>query len=84
MKGWPSFEIYIARWVERDNGAGRKWSRISWSGNSKEYGPAIIGFLFTEVGEGKVLTVTYWISKKDSDKSLETLGKIFSSVKTIK
>ncbi len=64
--------------------AGRKWSRISWSGNSKEYGPAIIGFLFTEVGEGKVLTVTYWISKKDSDKSLETLGKIFSSVKTIK
>jgi hypothetical protein len=63
--------------------AGRKWSRISWSAESKEWGPAVVGFLFTEVGEGKVLTITYWISKKDSEKSLETLGKIFSSVKSI-
>ena len=62
---------------------GRKWSRISWDGNSKEWGPAVIGFLFTEVGDGKVLTITYWISKKDSEKSLETLGKIFSSVKSV-
>lgn len=64
--------------------SGRKWSRISWSGESKEWGPAVIGFLFTEVGDGKVLTITYWISKKDSEKSLETLGKIFSSVKSVK
>jgi hypothetical protein len=35
------------------------------------------------VGDGKVLTITYWISKKDSEKSLETLGKIFSSVKNV-
>jgi hypothetical protein len=62
---------------------GRKWSRISWSGESKEWGPAMIGFLFTEVGGGKVLTVTYWISKKDSEKSLDTVGKIFSSVKSV-
>jgi len=62
---------------------GRKWSRISWDGDSKEWGPAVIGFLFTEVGNGKVLTITYWISKKDSEKSLETLGKIFSSVKSV-
>lgn len=63
--------------------SGRKWSLISWSGESKEWGPAVIGFLFTEVGDGKVLTITYWISKKDSEKSLETLGKIFSSVKSV-
>jgi hypothetical protein len=62
---------------------GRKWSRISWNGESKEWGPSSIGFLFTEVGDGKVLTITYWISKKDSAKSLETLGKIFSSVKAV-
>jgi len=61
--------------------SGRKWSRISWDGNSKEWGPAVVGFLFTDLGNGKVLTVTYWISKKDSEKSLETLGKIFASVK---
>jgi hypothetical protein len=63
---------------------GRKWSRISWEAESKEWGPAVVGFLFTEVGGGKVLTITYWISKKDSEKSLETLGKIFSSVKNAK
>ncbi len=63
--------------------AGRKWSRISWSAESKEWGPAVVGFLFSEVGDGKVLTITYWISKKDSEKSLETLGKIFSSVKNV-
>ncbi len=64
--------------------SGRKWSRISWSGVSKEYGPAVIGFLFTDVGEGKVLTITYWVSKKDSEKSMDALGKIFSSVKSVK
>ena len=63
--------------------AGRKWSRISWDGKSKEWGPAVIGFLFTEVGDGNVLTLTYWISKKDSEKSLVTLGKIFESVKNL-
>jgi hypothetical protein len=63
--------------------SGRKWSRISWSGNSKEWGPAVVGFLFTDLGNGKVLTITYWISKKDSEKNLDTLGKIFSSVKAV-
>ena len=63
--------------------SGRQWSRISWDGNSKEWGPAVVGFLFTDLGDGKVLTVTYWISKKDSDKNLETLGKIFASVKPV-
>ena len=64
--------------------AGRKWSRISWKGKSKEWGPAVVGFLFTDLGNGKVLTVTYWISEKDSEKSLETLEKIFASVTPVK
>ena len=64
--------------------ADRKWSRISWKGNSKEWGPAVVGFLFTDLGTGKVLTVTYWISEKDSEKSLDTLEKIFASVKPVK
>jgi len=63
--------------------SGRKWSRISWAGSSKEWGPAVVGFLFTDLGNGKVLTVTYWISKKDSEKNLEMLGKIFASVKPV-
>lgn len=62
---------------------GRKWSRISWSGDHKEHGPAVVGFIFTEVGQGKVLTLTYWINKKGAEKSLEALGGIFNSVKNI-
>ena len=63
---------------------GRKWSRISWDGESKEWGPAVVGFLFTEVGDGTVMTVTYWVLKKEeTEKSLETLAKIFASVKSI-
>src|ERR1700737_5090267 len=27
--------------------AGLEWKRISWSGNSKEWGPATVGFAFT-------------------------------------
>jgi hypothetical protein len=61
----------------------RTWSRISWSGESKKNGPALIGFLFSPVGGGKILTVTYWIDKEKSDESLEVLGKIFSSVKSV-
>ena len=62
---------------------GRSWSRISWDGTSKEYGPAIIGFLFTAINKNKILTVTYWITKKDSEKHLPALEKIFASVKPI-
>jgi hypothetical protein len=63
---------------------GRKWSRISWDAQSKEWGPAVVGFLFTEVGGGRVMTITYWVLKKEqTEKSLETLGKIFASVKSL-
>lgn len=62
---------------------GRKWHRISWSGDHKEHGPAVVGFLFTEVGQDKVLTLTYWINKKGAEKSLEALGGIFNSVKNL-
>jgi hypothetical protein len=63
--------------------AGLEWKRISWSGNSKEWGPATVGFAFTAAGNGKVLTVTYWITKKDQEKHFPTLEKIFESVKPI-
>ncbi len=60
-----------------------KWSRISWDGSSKEWGPSVVGFMFTPVGKDKVLTVTYWITKKDKEKHAATLEKIFASVKRV-
>ncbi|WP_395748445.1 hypothetical protein [Prosthecobacter sp.] len=62
---------------------GRKWKRFIWTGNSREWGPTVIGFLSTDAGSGRLLTVTYWVSKRDSEKSLEALGKIFTSVKPV-
>jgi hypothetical protein len=60
-----------------------QWKRISWSGTSKEWGPATVGFVFTDGGDGKVLTVTYWITKKDQEKHFPIIEKIFESVKRV-
>jgi hypothetical protein len=60
-----------------------QWKRISWSGTSKEWGSATVGFVFTDGGNGKVLTVTYWITKKDAEKHFPTIEKIFESVKRV-
>lgn len=62
---------------------GMQWKRISWQGSSKEHGPADVGFLFTEVGDGQLLAVTYWILHKDQEKQLEEIVKIYQSVKKI-
>jgi hypothetical protein len=58
-----------------------KWKRISWSGSSKEWGPATVGFVFADAGDGKTLTVTYWVTKKDQEKHIPTIEKIFESAK---
>jgi len=80
---WPS-KVDESTQEEKEFKTGeREWKVISWTANHKEWGEASVGFLFSEVGGGKVLTVTYWISKKDSDKSMATLEKIFSSVKSV-
>jgi hypothetical protein len=63
--------------------AGLKWAQISWSGNSKEWGPAAAGFVFTDAGNGKMVTVTYWISKKGSEKDKPVITNMFDSVKLI-
>lgn len=63
--------------------AGVSWKRISWDGKSKEWGESVVGFMFTDAGNGKVLTVTYWVTKKDFDKDAPALEEIFESVKVI-
>ena len=62
---------------------GMDWKKVSWDGESKEWGPSSVGFMFTKVGGNKVLTVTYWITKKDADKQTEALNKIMDSIKPV-
>ncbi|MHA3771291.1 hypothetical protein ACXR0O_07105 [Verrucomicrobiota bacterium sgz303538] len=63
---------------------GLTWNRISWDGKSKEWGPSVVGLMFTKLSNGKVLTITYWITKKNKEKHDATLEKMLSSVKAIK
>ncbi|HEX6564984.1 MAG TPA: hypothetical protein VF020_11910 [Chthoniobacterales bacterium] len=62
---------------------GMQWKRVSWDATSKEWGPATVGFVFADVGNGKLLTVTYWITKKDAEKHFPAIEKIFESVKRV-
>lgn len=63
---------------------GRSYQMVNFDGESKEWGPAEVGFFFTPVGQGKVLVITYWVSKENSDKSTDTLvNKILPSVKSV-
>jgi hypothetical protein len=55
------------------------WSLISWDGDNEEFGPATVGFMMTKAGN-KVLTVTYWITKKGHEKQMPALDKILSSI----
>jgi hypothetical protein len=50
--------------------------------NRKDWGPATVGFLFTDAGQDKILTVTYWITKENQEKDFPTVTKILESVLT--
>ena len=62
---------------------GIKSGVVHWDADSKEYGPAKVGFIFTPVGD-KMLLTTYWISIKGSQKHGATLDRIFASVKPVR
>jgi hypothetical protein len=86
-------------WLVKDNGvkikgqaketkdflvAGIKSSLISYAADSKEFGPAKVGFIFTPVGK-KLLVSTYWITDKEfTDKHDAELTKVLNSVKPVK
>jgi hypothetical protein len=58
---------------------GIKSSLIGYDADSKEYGPAKVGFIFTPVGD-KLLVTTYWLTVEDYDKQDARVNKILESV----
>lgn len=69
---------------KRHEDRGGRWNVISWTGSSREWGPTMIGLITTDVGYGRKLVITYWLSKKDSERSLKSLGKVFASVRPVR
>jgi hypothetical protein len=63
--------------------AGMNWSKIAWEGGNAEWGKADIAFVFGDLGNGKVLVITYWITKKGGEKHSESIGAVFDSFKRI-
>lgn len=86
-------------WLVKDNGikikgdpketkdflvGGIKSTLLSYAADSKEFGAAKVGFIFTPVGK-KLLITTYWITDKlFDDKHDAELTQILNSVKPIK
>ncbi len=60
---------------------GLDWSLVSWDGKNDEFGPATIMLAFADAGKGKVILVTYWVTKKGESKYEGELTKIFDSVR---
>ena len=70
--------------VEKDIAVGGiKSSLMSYDADSKEWGPAKVGFIFTPVGE-RVLVTTFWISVKGFAKQEPVLDRILASVKAVR
>ena len=57
---------------------------MSFNGTSKEFGPADIGFLLLELPNEKVITVTYWITKKGKENQERAVDLILDSIKPVK
>ena len=49
----------------------------------KEYGPARVGFLFTPIASGLLIT-TYWVDKKGADKSVAEVNRILGTVRALR
>ena len=62
---------------------GMSWKSLAWEGKSEEWGPASIILAFADTGNGKVLMVTYWVTKKGEAKHGKQLATILDSVKKI-
>lgn len=62
---------------------GIKSEVLHWDANSKEFGPAKVGFIFTPVGR-KLLLITYWISIKGFQKQEASLNRILESVSPVR
>lgn len=61
---------------------GIKSSLMSYDADSKEYGPAKVGFIITPLAS-TVLITTFWISVKGFEKQEPVLNQILASVKPV-
>ena len=55
---------------------------LFYDANHKEYGPARVGFMFTPVKNG-VLVTTFWVSKDGASKHLGAINRILSTVRPL-
>jgi hypothetical protein len=70
--------------VEKDIAVGGIASKLlAFDADSKEWGPAKVGFIFTPIA-GKLLVTTFWFDAKDNDKAIATINQILASVKPAK
>lgn len=62
---------------------GKACMRMSFDGESKEYGPADVGFIVLELAKDRVITITFWFNKKDASAHTASVDKILDSIKPV-
>jgi len=62
---------------------GMDFSRISWKGSNEEWGKSDIAFIFGDLGNGKIVVITYWLPESGLDKHIPAINKMFDSFKRI-
>jgi hypothetical protein len=55
---------------------------LFYDATHKEYGPARVGFMFTPVKSG-VLVTTFWVSKDGASKNMGAINRILSTVRPL-
>ncbi len=79
-------EVEIDKSTQKSNefeAGGMSWKTLAWEGKSKEWGAANIILAFADAGKGKVMMVTYWVTKKGEAKHGKELSTILDSVKKV-
>ena len=62
---------------------GMDWAKISWKGSNTEWGKSDIAFIFGDLGNGKIVVITYWLPEDGVEKHIGSINKVFDSFKKI-
>ena len=62
---------------------GLDWSRVSFKATQKDTGESRVAFIFADLGGGKLLLITYWITEEGLEKHIPSINALFESFKRL-
>lgn len=62
---------------------GLEWSRLSFKCTHKDTGAGRVAFIFSDIGGGKILLITYWITEEGMTKHIPSINALFESFRRL-